>query len=362
MRVLTGLSPAREYNLETIPFAKGGEGIIYKIKNEKNIVAKIYSRKFLKTDIEKKLLYMFDKTPKKSLVKQVAWPVDILYKNGKFRGFIMDKFNITHNLEKIYEYPSRENISIKTKIKVAKGICKLIKELHKLNYIFGDFSSRNIGYNIDSSTVFFLDTDSFHIINKKKNIEFRCTVGSPGYVAPELLLKVSNENLVADVYELASLDTFTQYTDNFALAIHIFKLMMNGYTPFNGIKKTDSVSDSMVKPGVGDEAVKLDNYCFKPGNKPFTFAVLRKKDLPRFILKLFNRAFIDGRKDPAKRPDAGEWLSALTKYEKHLKQCKNKKNHQFYKKLFRFQCPWCLADDRFKMQNNVKKQVIVNLP
>lgn len=36
-------------------------------------------------------------------------------------------------------------------------------------------------------------------------------------------------------YEKTPLDTFTKETDYFALAIHIFKLLNNGFTPFNGI-------------------------------------------------------------------------------------------------------------------------------
>ena len=36
-------------------------------------------------------------------------------------------------------------------------------------------------------------------------------------------------------YEKTPLDIFTKETDYFALAIHIFKLLNNGFTPFNGI-------------------------------------------------------------------------------------------------------------------------------
>ena len=57
------------------------------------------------------------------------------------------------------------------------------------------------------------------------------------------------------------LPTFSVDTDRFALAIHIFKLLMNGYSPFNGIDSKLTVSQA--SPGLGDVAVDRDNYCFK---------------------------------------------------------------------------------------------------
>ena len=49
-----------------------------------------------------------------------------------------------------------------------------------------------------------------------------------------------------------------------------FKLLMNGYSPFNGIDSKLTVSQA--SPGLGDVAVERDNYCFKAGFKPQSVA------------------------------------------------------------------------------------------
>jgi DNA-binding helix-hairpin-helix protein with protein kinase domain len=335
----------KNYIIAQQPFAKGGEGGIFDITNYGGYVAKIYYE--VSDELEKKIIHMYDKKPSVEVRSQIAWPEDTLYSNGKFCGFVSNKLSITDELKDIYKYPSVQPISVRQKLVIAMKICDVIKAVHEAGYVFGDFNPRNIGVNIQSGMVAFFDTDSYHIVlDKKFNSAYRCKVCLDGYVAPELLIKISQENLVDRVYELATLDTFTQHTDNFALAIHIFKLMMNGYFPFNGIKEADSASQAT--PGIGSEAVKRDNYCFKPGNKPLAVTVLKKTDLPDYILNLFNRAFIDGRKDPAKRPDADEWYSALTNYESNLKQCKNNENHQYFNSLS--SCPYCEADKRFETE------------
>ena len=59
---------------------------------------------------------------------------------------------------------------------------------------------------------------------------YRCNVCAPGYAAPELLQKCSDyvaqkPSASKNAYAETPLPTFTQETDNFALAIHVFKLL-----------------------------------------------------------------------------------------------------------------------------------------
>ena len=61
------------------------------------------------------------------------------------------------------------------------------------------------------------------------------------------------------------LPTFTKDTDNFALAIHVGRLLMNGHSPFNGIPIR---SPDNTPTGTGHEAVRNDSYCFKSGYRP----------------------------------------------------------------------------------------------
>lgn len=341
----------KNYNLTETPLASGGEGDIYEVIDT-NLVAKIYKPDVLSAELEIKLAIMIQRPPDETIMSQVAWPLDMAYdERGQLRGFIMQKMSINSELGEIYKYPSEFKISILQKINIAKNICAVISEVHKEGYVFGDFNPRNIGLDTKTGLVSFLDTDTYHVTDPATGGTFRCVVCAPGYVAPELLDKCSeytaksaNEDHHAHAYAHVPLPTFTMETDNFALAIHIFKLLMNGYTPFGGIIETASASQS--SPGVGDMAVRRDSYCFRPGYKAMSVAIPPLEALPEEIADLFNRAFIDGRENPQNRPNAVMWHRALTRFERDITVCANNSLHHYDKK--NKICPYCEADKRYQ--------------
>lgn len=337
--MLKGLS-GKSYQLAEKPFSSGGEGSIYSIASMPGGVAKVYHPGRVTKELEEKLLVMYRHPPNREIFAQIAWPVDVLYDAaGAFRGFVMLRLNITDELGAIYAYPPKKNISYRAKLVIAQNICAVISEIHKAGFVFGDFNPKNIGIDLGTCRVAFLDTDSYHVVDGSRT--YRCKVCLDGYVAPELLKKC--EPYKTDAYAQAPLPTFTRETDNFALAIHIFRLLMNGYTPFNGIRENDNVSTA--SPGTGNQAIKRDSYCFKPGNRPQSVAVPPLSALPGEIADLFTRAFMYGRIDPAQRPTASEWYQALLNYENSLVPCPNNNAHMYQKGLTT--CPWCAADNRY---------------
>ena len=337
--ILKGLS-GKTYQLAEKPFSSGGEGDIYSITSMPGGVVKVYHADRITQELEEKLLVMCKRPPSREIFAQIAWPVDLAYDlNGAFQGFVMLRLNITDELSAIYAYPPKKNISYKAKVIIAQNICAVISEIHKAGFVFGDFNPKNIGIDLNTCRVAFLDTDSYHIVDGTHT--YRCKVCLDGYVAPELLKKC--EPYKTDAYARTPLPTFTKETDNFALAIHIFRLLMNGYTPFNGIRESESISTA--SPGTGNQAIKRDSYCFKPGNKPQSVAVPPLSALPSEIADLFTRAFMYGRIDPTQRPTALEWYKALMNYENSLVHCPNNNAHMYQKGLR--SCPWCEADDRY---------------
>ena len=345
---VTGIN-GTTYNLDSAPIGSGGEGDIYSVRGM-DYVAKIYKSGELSWELYAKLQIMIEHPPNASVLSQVAWPLDLIHKDsGPYIGFIMPKLSINAELGEIYKYPSALPLSAHQKINIAQNICAVISEVHKAGYIFGDFNPRNIGLDTNTGLVSFLDTDTYHVVDQSSGETHRCNVCAPGYAAPELLEKCSDyiaENPMAskNAYAQTPLPTFTKDTDNFALAIHVFKLLMNGYTPFGGIIETASVSQS--SPGVGDAAVRRDSYCFKPGYKHQSAAIMPLDALPQEIADLFSRAFIYGKINPVQRPDAAQWHGALTRYEQSLVTCHDNPLHQYDKKNNK--CPLCEADRRYR--------------
>ena len=344
---VTGIN-GTTYRLNAIPIGSGGEGDIYSVIGM-DYVAKICRAGALSNELEEKLKIMIDNPPSASVLSQVAWPLDMAYDNtGQCCGFVMPKLNIDAELGEIYKYPSVLPISAHQKVNIAQNICVVIAEVHQAGYVFGDFNPRNIGLDKNTGLVSFLDTDTYHVADPKNGKTYRCNVCAPGYAAPELLEKcadyvASNPSASKAAYAQTPLPTFTQETDNFALAIHIFKLLMNGYTPFGGIIETASVSQS--SPGVGDAAVWRDSYCFKPGYKHQSAAIMPLEALPQEIADLFTRAFIIGKANPTQRPSAAEWYDALVRYEQSLTVCADNPLHQYDRK--NPICPLCEANRRY---------------
>jgi alpha-tubulin suppressor-like RCC1 family protein len=336
------------YRLDTSPIGSGGEGNVYLAFITK--VAKIYKPDMSVQELEEKLKIMIERPPNASVLSQVAWPLDIAYdEKGQCCGFVMPELQINTELSEVYKYPSTLPITAQQKVNIAQNICVVISEVHKEGYVFGDFNPRNIGLDINTGLVSFLDTDTYHVVDPIIGKTYRCNVCAPGYTAPELLAKcadyiIENPSASRNAYALTPLPTFTQETDYFALAIHIFKLLMNGYTPFGGIIETASVSLS--SPGVGDAAVRRDSYCFRPGYKPQAAAIPLLETLSEEIAELFTKAFVEGKVNPRKRPTAVEWHGALTRHEKQLVTCPYNNLHQFDKK--NKLCPLCEADRRFR--------------
>jgi len=337
----------------------GGEGYIYEVQDEPYQLMKIFKDTDLSgapivtDDLNAKLGYMVKNPPEVLISKgAVAWPLERISKNGKLSGFIMPKLNVDEHIQRTYSYrhPKLEASdyarfpSVKSRIKIAINLCSAIDELHRKGYVFGDFNHHNVGVNYSTGQVCFMDCDSFHITDDSGKVH-RTNVIMPGYLAPEIIAHCNKERAAGHDYDLdkVALPTFTKESDLFCLAIHIFKLLMNGVDPFRGVEY-DSVG-STASPFMGNEAIERDAYVFKQGKKAAAVFCPPAESLPPDILELFKKAFIDGREDPSQRPSAADWYITLNRLlTDDLKQCESNIKHQYYRCLD--SCPYCTADDR----------------
>ena len=307
------------YELENKEMASGGEGKIYRITGMPTLVAKIYNEEIISRELEEKIIYMVQNQPGKKILSQVAWPLDILVdQKGCFCGFVMQRIECSVRLQSLYEYPQTtyKNFPIKYKVIVAQNICVVLEDLHAAGYIFGDFNPANIGVHLKTGEVTFFDMDTCHFKDRNRGHTYRCMGACDGYIAPELLEKLRTEH---KNFKEASLPTFTEQTDNYALAQHIFRLLMNGVTPCE------------------------DGYRFEKivPNPP---ALPRKAALSAQMHELFSRAI--GNNGSSKRPTPREWYETLGSFEKELKICRKNPAHNYRKILSR--CPYCDADNCYE--------------
>lgn len=348
--IYTGRKDNTEYVLQDEKFASGGEGSLYNIEEHPDIVAKIYAN--VDDEIEAKLTYMLNNPPDSSIINNVAWPVDLLEdESSKFVGFVMPKLQIQTSLADIYPYnhPSfgiQNGLCYTDKLIVARNVCTVISHIHDAGYVFGDFNPQNIGVTKEGH-ILFLDADSYHIYDKESEKTYRCKVCLDGYVAPEILRKIKETKI--NSYEDLPLPTFTQETDRFALSIHIFKLLMNGFSPYSGV---DDTAQSTKGAGRGNKGIENNDYCFRPGKKPMSRAMPDIKTFSPKIQELFHLAFIEGYDNPSARPDANQWIEALDEFSANLISCPTDKFHAYYKE--NKECPLCKADKAYIENLNAK--------
>ena len=214
-----GLS-GRSYRVQSAPFAGGGEGDIYDVVGVSGYVAKVYKPDKRTTERERKLSVMVSNKP--NVMEQYAWPLDVLYENGRFMGYIMPKINGKEKLRNIYVYDKRKGKPWSLFIAIAKNLSAAVHNVHEIHQVIGDLNPENILVNPIDGMVTLVDTDSYHISDSSRT--YRCGVGMPEFVAPELQ---------GIHFPSAPLPTFTPESDRFALAVLIFALLMNGAHPFS---------------------------------------------------------------------------------------------------------------------------------
>ena len=286
--------------------AEGGEGRIYRIKGNPANVLKVLKDERCTVTKCNKILAMYKNQPDEDFRKQVAWPIDVIYDGSKFSGYVMPYikgesiWSIYKTSSSIEEYGNKTNLFVR--INIAKNLCAALQVVHEKGYVVGDLNNKNI--LINDRFVTLIDADSFHM--RIGNRLYRCEVGQENYIPPEL----QDMNLQIEK------ETFTQYSDLFALAVHVFALLMNGWHPFS-CAVLSTTESSIVKPRC-NENIRSGFFPFYQHRDHFTIPRLAPSFdvLPEEIRKLFVQAFVEGHRDPSKRPNEAMWLTALNNMQK----------------------------------------------
>lgn len=314
--------------------AKGGEGAVWKT-NRSGYLGKIYYKP-TPQQVEK-LKLMLANPPQNPTASQnhiaISWPIDLIEDSQKnCVGFLMPE--ITNAKEMINVYHPKLRCQEAPKFNwyclhiIALNFVSILKEIHARNYIIGDISAKNILVN-DQSLVSLIDTDSFQVKDSQTGKIYRCSVGSEGFIPPELV----NKNL--------SQLTQTRYHDYFRLAVIIYYLLF-GYHPFMGKwtglgnppGQNESISNGYWPYGINSLVIPSPN------------TIPLKVTYPA-LEKLFLKCFNDGHKKPSSRPSPEDWFQALQAAINNLEVCSQNRNH-IYSRHYGH-CYWCERANNLKV-------------
>ena len=223
----------RRYTLEK-EIGAGGEGRVYRVAGE-NLVGKIYKK--VDPEVEGKIRYMVQhpiedlRDSQGKVILALAWPRDILCdEKGTFIGYTMpfiqngvEICTVARGCDMPKAQAMFPDYNWMFNLQVALNLAKAVAYLHARNCIVGDLNCKNIMVS-PGGLITMLDNDSFDLLDTASGMHFRCCAGTQDYLAPEL----QGRNLRSPGA------VFSKHSDNFALAIHIFQLLMNNFHPFTG--------------------------------------------------------------------------------------------------------------------------------
>jgi serine/threonine protein kinase len=339
-------SDGRILEFEDAPLGQGGEGAVYKQfdklgHGDVGDLAKIFdfdkreTRRVVKEDKLKAMTGI--KSPQPSY--SYAWPKDLLYdtQTGEFCGYVMYLKDNKIELGDVCGYNSsyRTDKDWRFFVNLAKNLAQAVQGVHDIYQVIGDLNDKNVLIDTNTCEVTLIDTDSFHITVGGKGanaITHRCAVGKSEFVPQEV------QNVK---FATCDLPTFSEYTDNFSLAIIIFKLLMNGTHPFNSVGIDENSIEDNIKFGMTPYFSKT-----KVDKSKIAFYAPSVDMLPPGLKELFRKTFIDGAQVPEKRATASEFFDELTNLLKpeSVKACFDEHWHMY--PVSAAACPWCAVEKK----------------
>lgn len=320
------------------PIGTGGEGSVFKLAKNPNVLVKIYSERALERmpDIEVKIKAMVNKKPgllDYNGLTIIAWPSYVVYDEyNRFQGYLMRRVQAKNQLSHVItpglQKAKFPHITYYDRVVIAINLAKVMGFLHQNDTIIGDINTSDF-FVYPGFEIGVVDTDSFQFQDGQKL--FHCKVFTPDYTAPEVI-----EAKKKSSYEVKRLPNH----DNYGLAILIFQILMYGVHPFS----------ARIKGVLGFDGNAI-NYTMEkeifPYNYPSTNIIPPKNALPYAFLpknlqELFNRSFAKHALSDQDRPTTEEWVKELKVLKESLKKCKKDKTH-FYPSHFQ-KCPICARE------------------
>ncbi|MDM8532109.1 hypothetical protein QUF63_13135 [Anaerolineales bacterium HSG25] len=328
---------------------RGGEANVFEIVGRPGQVAKLYHQPT--PEKEAKLTAMLANPPAVSNTHiAIAWPIELLYQAGQFVGFIMPLVANSRPLFEVYNpalrHKNQSDFNWLALHRTALNLAIAVQTIHDTGHVIGDINESNMLVN-EQALVTLVDTDSLQILSDDGQIH-RCRVGKAEYTPPEL--------------QGISFDKIDQTIEHdlFGLAVLIFQLLMQGFHPFAGV-----LSSQM---SVG----RVDLYCIKKGLFPYNSAPenMAEKYMEQFrdwampsanlvkpppaappfemlspdLQAAFMACFVDGHKNPTRRPTAITWYNLLREAEQNLVTCPQNHQHEYANHLR--DCPWCKLEQK----------------
>lgn len=325
----------RKFQL-TEMIGSGTEGGVYRTQ-PKGYVAKIIYPSKIKDEKEIRRRYTWLYNRKIDRESRLVTPISVLKSPNV--GYIMPEvkdhkplsYMITPNMDDFATWYNISTLGLKKRLHIGQMLMKSFSNLHLNGLSYCDISPNNILISLNRPSVALIDCDNLSATGVAKSM----VMGTPRYIAPEILNGKSQPNSLSDIY---------------SLGVILFELLRLGH-PLLG----DAIMDD--SPEVEQEALKGNAvYVEHPQDKSNTTeSLLPAKDMFTEELKsVFEKIFIDGLHNPAKRPSLLEFRQAFVRAIEQIVECQNKDcgaNYYYDTEGNKGICPWCGTEDNHNIAN-----------
>ena len=297
----------------------GGQGTVYRVKynGEEKALKWLWS---MKNKDRIKNPTAFRRNLAMNVVKGAPssaflWPIAVTRKtkSGEF-GYVMDLAPAGYKEMDKFLHPSLTGVhfdSYKALIEAAMKIVSAFRILHNLGYCYQDMNGGNFFIDPIKGDVCVADNDNVSPNGSSLGV----VLGTPGYMAPEIVLGKGMPNTASDRY---------------SLAVVLFSLMFRAH-PLEGQRCDDvkdiETTDIEVKNRrlYGSEALFVmdpNDKSNAPKRSVHPTLVQVWSEVPEYFKKIFIDAFSqEALKNPARRPTEKDWLKVLTKMRSEIVRC-----------------------------------------
>ena len=291
--------------------AHGGEGVIYRFARNPAVLIKVCKDDTLRDG--RKLAAFRDRLDAMLALEEcrnasfLAWPLmPVFDRNKNAIGFAMRKSS-GRTLRALYApcqvrrfFPSWDRLNV---TRVALNLVEAVRMLARHRVLVNDFNPDN--FLVDRfGRISLIDCDSFQIPGAGDDQNaFLTRTFTPEYTAPELLFHP----------ELFNRERTPEQV-RFSLAVVVYMILMSGLHPYAQCGGTDPVDNlkSGKCPLARRDGVRLPVGWYKSVSW-----------LTPGLKRLFIRMFVDGHREPAKRPLIGELKTELENFIAVMRSSRN---------------------------------------
>lgn len=309
----------------------GAQGVVYEDASEKKMIKLYYpsGSDIVEEDIIERLRFIRD-------VKMPKNFVDILdIVDSPYTGYVMDKVEdhkplnsyLIQDKNMSFSEWYNQGLGLRERIFIGYIIAKAFGELERSNLSYCDISGNNILVRTSKgASIKMIDVDNIYVAGKGT----AAVLGTPRYIAPEVISRQKNPDVLSD---------------NYSLAVLLFELLRVGH-PY--------ISDDILDGTPEDEEAALAGKYEYVNDENSTNMLPADIVFTDKLKQLFERCFVNGKKNRIERPSAKEFGFALLEASNKVIKCPSCGAWHYPRKSGKVYegCPWCDAVSKPKARLN----------